>query len=151
MRFFSRRRPKKTPETPALLRGTVTVGARVWHVTEERRQGPRPQVFVLRAEDNEKSQMHVRPLPGHPLRSIEDVGRHAETPDLRWLHADGGLWEARMVVTDDPSAPRIKFVSWSQGVYEGAFPPAERLGLLTDGALLALLQTLRTNHTPETP
>lgn len=152
MPFFSRRKRKTPkPERPTLLRGTITVGERVWHVTEERRQGPRPQVFVLRADDNEQSQMHVRPLPGQPLQTIEDVGRHAEVPELRWFHAAGGLWEARMVVTEDRSAERIKFVSWTLGVFEGDFPSTTRLGLMTDQELLDLLDHLRNHQEPEQP
>lgn len=150
MGLFSRRKSKtEDQKPPGLLRGTITVGERTWHVTEERRQGPRPQVFVLRADDNEQSQMHVRPLPGEPLRDLDDVGRHAEVPELRWLHANGSLWEARMVVTEDTSVQRIKFVSWTSGVYEGEFPPSERLGLMSDQDLLHLLEKLRNHHAPE--
>jgi len=145
--FFRKKNKADTP--PALLRGTVTVGNRVWHVTEERRQGPRPQVFVLRADDNVQVQMQVRPLPGHPLGSIEDVQQHAEDPELRWFHDEGGLWEARLVVSDNSIARRIKFISWTLGVFEGDLPGGTNLGLMSDEQLLDTLKRLRNHHGPE--
>ena len=151
MGLFFNRKKKTPPSPPALLRGTITVGNRTWHVSEERRQGPRPQVFVLRAADNEQSQMHIRPLPGQPLATIEDVEQHAEDPEHRWFHTTEGLWEARLVVSEDAAEHRVKFVSWTHGVHEGEFPAESRLGVMTDEDLVRLLEHLRNHHGSESP
>ena len=127
-----------------MLKGVVTVGGREWTVTEEKRQGPRPQILILRANDAATSEMHVRPAPGSEANSLEDVEPLAADPTSRWLtDAQGLRWEIRLVVPDPPTCYLVKFISWQRGVFEGAYPFSTGLGLRTDEELSRLLADFR--------
>jgi hypothetical protein len=141
----------RTPESGApamprpMLKGVVSVGGREWTVTEEKRQGPRPQILILRANDAPTSEMHVRPIPGSEAKSLEEVELLAADPTSRWLtDAQGLRWEIRLVVPDPPTCYLVKFISWQSGVFEGAYPFSTGLGHRTDDDLRRLLADLRT-------
>ena len=74
----------------------------------------------------------------------EEVEPLAYDPLYRWVtDAEGTRWEVRMVVSDPPTRQLVKFVCWGAGVYEGAYPYDNGLGLRTDAELRDLLAELK--------
>lgn len=146
MLFFRKRKktpdPQHAPRIP--LAGTVTVGGRTWTVREEKRQGPRPQILILKAVDAPSSEMHVRPDPGNEARALEDVEPLAMSPTYRWFEdGKGHRWEARIVLPDPPTTTLIKLICWGVGVFEGIYPFPDGLGVRSDRELVDLLDTFR--------
>ena len=130
-----------------MLRGEVEVNGRTWHVREEIRQGDRPQIFILTAADSDTSEMHIRPIPGIELTTIEEVLDVAADPITRSFVDQGGVrWESRMVVNSGETgdAELIKLYSYQDAeVFEQAYPFSDGLGLRTDEELLGLLDKAR--------
>ncbi len=54
-----------------MLTGVVQTGGYKWKVREEKRQGPRSQIFILTAVDSPACEMHIRPMPGTEAKTIE--------------------------------------------------------------------------------
>jgi hypothetical protein len=146
---FFRRRKKRTdseaveegPRPP--IAGQITLVSRTWNVTEQKRAGPRPQLLVLKAADEPAAEIHVRPDPDMEAKTLEDVEPLARNPTYRWFQHAGGRWEVRIVQSDTPPGQRIKFVSWTAGVYEGDYAFRDGLGVRTDEELRALLAALQ--------
>ncbi len=133
----------ESPVRP-LLRGEVVVKERTWQVREERRQGPRPQIFILNAADVPQSEIHIRPLPGQVITTLDEVRVLCVDPDTRvFFDESGARWEARIVIgsTDAGETRLIKLLSYEAGgqVYEEPYLSNEGLGLRTDDELRELL------------
>ena len=130
-----------------MIQGVVTVAGREWTVREEKRQGAQAQaaqLLILEAVDGSKSEMHVRPAPGREASTLDDVEPLAFEPLYRWVtDTDGTRWEVRLVVPDPPVRQLVKFICWGSGVFEGAYPYADGLGLRTDSELRDLLADLK--------
>ncbi len=126
-----------------MLSGTVELDGCTWEVLEERRAGPQSQLFALRKEDAPSSRMHVRPLPGQTVTTLEEVGALAADPAIRWFSDSGGIeWEARLVVHSAPNTrdvQLVKLISQKLQVHERPYPFAEGLGRRSDEELRNLL------------
>jgi hypothetical protein len=131
-----------------MLTGVVQTGGHEWQVREEKRQGPRSQIFLLTAVDAPQCEMHIRPMPGREAMSIEEVQRLAADPSSRWfLDGLGERWQARLVIHTEAGGPEVslaKFISARGEVYEGAYPFPDGLGVRTDAELRELLTVVRT-------
>ncbi len=127
-----------------MLSGTVEIEGCTWEVLEERRAGPQSQLFTLTKSDVPESKMHVRPLPGQTVGSLEEVSALAADPAVRWFCDDSGIqWEARLVVHSEPNAPEIqlvKFISQKLQVHELPYPFADGLGRRSDEELKNMLR-----------
>ncbi len=115
---------------------------------EERRQGPRPQIFILNAADVPQSEIHIRPLPGQVVSTLDEVTLLCVDPDTRvFFDESGKRWEARIVIgsTDVDETRLIKLLSYEAGgqVFEEPYPYTDGLGLRTDDELRALLVEAR--------
>ena len=137
----------ESPVRP-LLRGVIVVKERTWQVREERRQGPRPQIFILNAADVPQSEIHIRPLPGQVITSLDEVRVLCVDPDTRvFFDGSGKRWEARIVIasTDAGETRLIKLLSYEAGgqVFEEPYPYTDGLGLRTDDELRELLAGAR--------
>lgn len=130
-----------------MLNGTVEIGGTTWEVTEEKRAGPQTQLFSLVMPKSPHSRMHVRPLPGQTISTLDEVVVLAADPAIRWFaDTDGVEWEARLVVHSEPDAADvvlIKLISQKSAVHEGPYPFQDRLGSRTDDELRRLLAQLR--------
>ncbi len=128
------------------MTGVVEIGGHRWLAREERRHGPRSQIFILTAEQTPGCEMHVRPLPGTEVQSLEEVQAGAADPAIRWFMDDDGVrWEARLVVrTNERGLDEhlVKFISEQQDVHEGAYEHGDGLGVRTDEELVARLKVL---------
>jgi hypothetical protein len=136
------------PPAPAAPRapiaGSVRIGDREWQVREERRAGPWPQLLVLTAADAATSEMHVRLPEGDQIVELAELAPRAASPTCRWLaDAEGARWETRLVLSDSPGRPLVKFIHWPDDVHEGDYPFEDGLGLRTDAELRDLLRKLR--------
>ncbi len=135
-----------SPRRP-MLTGEIEIGGRTWSVKEEIRQGPRPQIFILTTADVATSQMHIRPMPGVELTTIEEVASTSSHPLTRtFADGDGVLWEARMVVSsgDSGDTELIKIYSYQKTeAYEEPYTFKDGLGLRTDDELRELLEKTR--------
>jgi hypothetical protein len=129
-----------------MLSGTVEIDGNTWEVTEERRAGPQSQLFNLRMRATPKSGMHVRPLPGQTVTSLEEVEALAADPAVRWFCDGAGIqWEARLVVHSEPNAPDaqlVKFISQKLQVLELPYPFADGLGRRSDEELSSMLSEI---------
>jgi hypothetical protein len=135
------------PQRP-LLRGEIDACGRHWAVREERRQGPRPQMFILNAIDAPENEMHIRPLPGEQVSTLDEVVPLSVEPATRiFFDEDGRRWEARIVIAYGESGEKqlIKLLTYEVGgeVYEGPYPFPDGLGVRTEGELRQLLVGLR--------
>lgn len=81
-------------------------------------------------------------------KALEDVEPLARNPTYRWFRQDAMRWEVRIVSSDRPPGRRIKFVSWTAGVFEGDYDFPDGLGLRTDEELGRLLGELKRRETP---
>ena len=130
-----------------MLNGEMKIGGRTWAVKEELRQGPRPQIFILTAADSAASQMHIRPMPGVELTTIEEVASTSADPLTRtFADGDGVRWEVRMVVSsgDSGNTALIKIYSHqTTEVFERPYAFEDGLGLRTDDELRELLDKAR--------
>jgi hypothetical protein len=130
-----------------MLNGTVEIGGTTWYVTEEKRAGPQTQLFSLVMPESPHSRMHIRPLPGQAVSSLDEVILLAADPAIRWFADEDGVeWEARLVVHSEPGAADVllvKFISERLAVHEGPYPFQDRLGSRTDDELRRLLEELR--------
>jgi len=141
-------RPKATQAKRPLLRGEIEVCGRTWQVREEKRQGPRPQIFILTDGDAPQNEMHIRPLPGQEASSLDEVSIMSAEPDTRVFFDEGGArWEARIVVASTDAGDRrlVKLLTYEAGgqVYEEPYPFADGLGLRTEDQLRELLAGAR--------
>lgn len=122
-----------------MLSGTVEVAGRTWQLREEKRMGPRPQIFILSDAEVPENEMHVRPLPGHEVASVDDVTRLSTDPETRtFADQQGILWEARIILGSDETGSRqlIKVLSYqARKVYEEPYPFGDGLGLRTEDEL----------------
>ena len=146
----SRQGAADTADVPvrALLRGEIVVKERTWQVREERRQGPRPQIFILTAADVPQSEIYIRPLPGQVISTLDEVRVLCVDPDTRvFLDESGKRWEARIVIasTDAGETRLIKLLSYEAGgqVFEQPYPYTDGLGLRTDNELRELVAGAR--------
>ena len=146
----SRQGAADTADVPvrALLRGEIVVKERTWQVREERRQGPRPQIFILTAADVPQSEIYIRPLPGQVISTLDEVRVLCVDPDTRvFFDVSGKRWEARIVIasTDAGETRLIKLLSYEAGgqVFEEPYPYADGLGLRTDDELRELVAGTR--------
>jgi hypothetical protein len=130
-----------------MLNGTVEIDGNTWVVDEERRAGPQAQLFNLTMTETPQSRMHVRPLPDHPVKTLEEVAALATEPSIRWFaDSEGVQWETRMVIHSEPNAADVmlvKFISERFQVCEGPYPFRDGLGTRTDDELRELLGKLR--------
>ncbi len=131
-----------------LLRGEIVVQERTWQVREERRQGPRPQIFILTAADVPQSEIYIRPLPGQVISTLDEVRVLCVDPDTRvFFDVSGKRWEARIVIasTDAGETRLIKLLSYEAGgqVFEQPYPYTDGLGLRTDNELRELVAGAR--------
>ncbi len=129
-----------------MLSGVIRAGGREWQVREEKRQGPRSQIFILEAVDAPGCEMHVRPAPGSEATRLEEVELLALDAEWRWfIHRDGERWGARLVLGSSPGADAqlIKFISGDGEVAEGEYPYHEGLGARTEDELSNLLEVTR--------
>ncbi len=115
---------------------------------EERRQGPRPQIFILKAADVPQSEIYIRPLPGQVVSTLDEVRVLCADPDTRvFLDESGKRWEARIVIasTDAGETRLIKLLSYEAGgqVFEEPYPYTDGLGLRTDDELRELVAGTR--------
>ena len=128
-------------EAPArrMLSGTVEVAGRTWQLREEKRMGPRPQIFILSDAEVPENEMHVRPLPGLEVASVDDVTRLSTDPETRTFADQQGIpWEARIILGSDETGSRqlIKVLSYqARKVYEEPYPFGDGLGLRTEDEL----------------
>lgn len=133
--------------TRRMLKGEVDVGGRVWTVREEKRQGPRPQIFVLTTADTPVAEMHIRPMPDHEVTTLEEVQLLGADPDSRMFADTQGLrWEARIVLSSGElgDCRVIKLMSFqANAAYEEPYPFSDGLGLRTEEELQALLAAVR--------
>lgn len=131
-----------------MVTGIVQTGGHKWQVREEKRQGPRRQIFILKAVDAPQCEMHIRPLPGSEAMSIEEVQRLAVDPSTRWfLDGLGERWQTRMVIHAEAGGHEVllaKFISTRGEVYEGTYPYPDGLGVRTDAELRELLTAVKT-------
>ena len=132
------------PPVRPLLRGKIVVKQRTWRVREERRQGPRSQIFILNDADVPQSEIHVRPLPGQVISTLDEVRVLCVDPDSRvFFDESGRRWEARIVIgsTDAGETRLIKLLSYEAGgqVFEEPYPYTDGIGLRTDDELRELL------------
>jgi hypothetical protein len=136
--------PSAAPPAPRPLDGALEIGGTTWGVTEEKRGGPFAQLLILRAQDEGAGVMHVRPPPGQPATSLEEVEVLAGDPAYRYFGDRGGLrWQVRIVesVGEDGRARRLaKFISKDGKVREGPYPGSGGLGHWTDAELRDLLE-----------
>ncbi len=137
----------ESPVRP-LLRGEIVVKERTWQVREERRQGPRPQIFILNAADEPQSEIHIRPLPRQVISTLDEVAVLCVDPDTRVFFDEGGKrWEARIVIgsTDAGETRLIKLLSYEAGgqVFEEPYHYSDGLGLRTDDELRELVAGTR--------
>ena len=129
-----------------MLTGFVEIGGHRWLAREERRHGPRSQIFILTAEQTPGCEMHVRPMPDTAVQSLEEVQVSAANATVRWfVDADGVRWEARLVVhTNERGMDEhlVKFISGRREVHEGPYEHRDGLGVRTDEELVALLKAV---------
>jgi hypothetical protein len=129
-----------------MLSGVVQTGGYKWQVREEKRQGPRGQIFILTAVDAPVCEMHIRPMPGTEAKTIEEVQLLAGDPAYRWFaDADERRWEVRLVIRTEPNGIEVmlaKFISGTD-VYEGEYSFRNGLGMRTDEELRELLCKVR--------
>ena len=143
--------PGATQAKRPLLRGEIDMCGRTWQVREERRQGPRPQIFILTDADAPQNEMHVRPLPGQEASSLDDVRLKSADPDTRVFFDEAGArWEARMVGTSTEAGDQrlIKLLTYQGGgqVFEEPYPFVDGLGLRNEDQLRELLAGARTGQ-----
>jgi hypothetical protein len=143
--------PETKPAKRPLLRGEIDACGRTWQVREERRQGPRPQIFILTDADVPQNEMHVRPLPGQEASSLDDVRLKSADPDTRvFFDEAGGRWEARIVVASTEAGDQrlVKLLTYQGGgqVFEEPYPFVDGLGLRTEDQLRELLAGARTGQ-----
>jgi hypothetical protein len=118
-----------------MLTGVVQTGGYKWKVREEKRQGPRSQIFILTAVDSPACEMHIRPMPGTEAKTIEEVQLLAGEP----------RWEVRLVIRTEPNGIEVmlaKFISGTD-VYEVEYSFRNGLGVRTDEELRELLGKVR--------
>lgn len=137
----------ETPQRP-LLRGEIEACGRRWSVREERRQGPRPQIFILNAGDAPENEMHIRPLPGAQVTTLDELVPLSAEPATRvFFDEDGKRWEARIVVAYGESGETqlIKLLTYETGgeVYEEPYSFPDGLGMRTEAELRQLLAGVR--------
>ncbi|UCG85765.1 MAG: hypothetical protein JSW71_17875 [Gemmatimonadota bacterium] len=127
-----------------MLTGTVEIEGNTWEVTEEKRAGPQKQLFSLVLAESPHSRMHVRPLPGQAVSTLDEVAALAADPAVRWFaDSEGVEWEARLVVRSEPNSADVllvKFISEQFAVHEGPYPFRDGLGARTDADLRGLLE-----------
>jgi hypothetical protein len=129
-----------------MLTGVVQTGGYKWQVREEKRQGPRSQIFILTAVDAPACEMHIRPMPGTEAKTIEEVQLLAGEPAYRWfVDAEERRWEVRLVIRTEPNGIEVmlaKFISGTD-VHEGEYSFRNGLGVRTDEELRELLKEVR--------
>jgi hypothetical protein len=143
--------PEATQVKRPLLRGEIDVCGRTWQVREERRQGPRTQIFILTATDAPQNEMHIRPLPGQDVSTLDEVHIMSAEPDTRVFFDEGGArWEARIVVASTEAGDQrlVKLLTYQGGgqVFEEPYPFVDGLGLRTEDQLRELLAGARTGQ-----
>lgn len=130
-----------------MLTGSVEIQGNTWEVTEEKRAGPQSQLFSLVMAGSPHSRMHVRPLPGQTVSTLDEVAALATDPAVRWfVDAQGVGWEARLVVHSEPKRADVmlvKFISAKLAVHEGPYPFKDGLGARSDDDLRNLLGMAR--------
>lgn len=136
--------PAGPPQPSRPLGGSLEMGGTTWSVREERRGGPFAQILILQAQDEGRGVMHVRPPPGQPAATMEEVEVLAGDPAYRFFGDRAGLrWQVRIVesVGEDGRTRRLaKFISRDGRVREGPYPGAGGLGHWTDADLEGLLE-----------
>ncbi len=129
-----------------MLTGVVQTGGYKWQVREEKRQGPRSQIFILTAVGSPACEMHIRPMPGTEAKTIEEVQLLAGEPAYRWFgDAEERRWEVRLVIRTEPNGIEVmlaKFISGTD-VYEVEYSCRNGLGVRTDEELRELLDKVR--------
>ena len=122
-----------------MLAGVVEMAGRTWQLREEKRMGPRPQIFILSDAETPVNEMHVRPLPGHEVSSIDEVTLLSTDPETRtFADEEGILWEARIILGSDETGSKqlIKVLSYqARKVYEEPYAFGDGLGRRTESEL----------------
>ncbi|MCZ6917907.1 MAG: hypothetical protein O7I93_14110 [Gemmatimonadetes bacterium] len=141
------------PGTRPMLTGIVELAGRPWQLREEKRTGPRPQIFILSDAGVPENEMHVRPLPGHEIFSIDEVRRSSVDPETRtFADEEGILWEARIILGSDENGSKqlIKVLSYqARKVFEEPYPFGDGLGLRTEDELRQIVVNAKTKECKE--
>ena len=133
-----------------MLNGVVDVAGRTWQLREEKRMGPRPQIFILSDAETPVNEMHVRPLPGHEVSSVDEVTLLGTDPETRTFADKEGIpWEARIILGSDETGSKqlIKVLSYqARKVYEEPYPFGDGLGLRTEDELRQIVVDAKTKE-----
>jgi hypothetical protein len=122
-----------------MLNGVIDMAGRTWQLREEKRMGPRPQIFILSDAEVPANEMHIRPLPGHEVCSVDEVTRLSTDPETRTFADEEGIrWEARIILGSDETGSKqlIKVLSYqARKVYEEPYVFGDGLGRRTEDEL----------------